>query len=84
MSDVVIDLNIVESLADIFIENRELDKGHIEKSSFEIRSWFINYINVEIKKPENQKDGKIPGLFMKSLTKIKTDADAKILQHKYL
>jgi hypothetical protein len=29
----------------------------------------------EIKKPENQKDGKIPGLFMKSLTKIKTDGE---------
>jgi hypothetical protein len=27
----------------------------------------------EIKKPENQKDGKIPGLFLKSKTKIKTD-----------
>jgi hypothetical protein len=27
----------------------------------------------EIKKPENQKDGKIPGLFLKSKTKIKID-----------
>jgi hypothetical protein len=29
----------------------------------------------EIKKPENQKDGKIPGLFLKSLTKIKIDGE---------
>jgi hypothetical protein len=29
----------------------------------------------EIKKPENQKDGKIPNLFLKSITKIKIDGD---------
>jgi len=29
----------------------------------------------EIKKPENQKDGKIPNLFLKSITKIKIDGE---------
>ena len=47
------------SLDNLYIKNRET-----------IISWLD-----EIKKSENQKDGKIPGLFMKSLTKIKTDGE---------
>jgi len=55
-----------------------LSEEKINKSLEEIylkdNSKIIKWLD-EIKKPENQKDGKIPGLFMKSLTKIKIDGE---------
>lgn len=55
-----------------------LSKEKINKSLEEIylkdNKKIIKWLD-EIKKTENQKDGKIPGLFMKSLTKIKIDGE---------
>jgi len=49
--------------------NKSLEEIYLQDNN-KIIKWLD-----EIKKPENQKDGKIPGLFMKSLTKIKTDGE---------
>ena len=48
--------------------NKSLEELYLQDNK--IISWLD-----EIKKPENQKDGKIPGLFLKSLTKIKIDGE---------
>jgi hypothetical protein len=49
--------------------NKSLEELYL-KDNNKIIKWLD-----EIKKPENQKDGKIPGLFLKSLTKIKIDGE---------
>ena len=49
--------------------NKSLEEIYLQDNN-KIIKWLD-----EIKKPENQNDGKIPGLFMKSLTKIKTDGE---------
>jgi hypothetical protein len=49
--------------------NKSLEELYLQDNN-KIIKWLD-----EIKKPENQKDGKIPGLFLKSLTKIKIDGE---------
>jgi len=54
-----------------------LNEKNIHKALDEIfldNNRIIKWLD-EIKKPENQKDGKIPNLFLKSITKIKIDGE---------
>ena len=52
--------------------NEENINKSLEKLYTRNNNTIIKWLD-EIKKPENQKDGKIPGLFLKSKTKIKID-----------
>jgi hypothetical protein len=54
--------------------NQEKINKSLEELYLQDNNKIIKWLD-EIKKPENQKDGKIPGLFLKSLTKIKIDGE---------
>jgi hypothetical protein len=54
--------------------NQEKINKSLEELYLQDNNKIIKWLD-EIKKPENQKDGKISGLFLKSLTKIKIDGE---------
>jgi hypothetical protein len=54
--------------------NQEKINKSLEELYLQDNNKIIKWLD-EIKKPENQKDGKIPSLFLKSLTKIKIEGE---------